>query len=133
MIRNITIIALALTATTALAGPGDYRVRPAYGASERGPRVAEEVDEIEDFGGAYYGDEEGYELDEPTDGGECDADEEGDTYREDLGDVIVGDMECTMTALLLCKDGAWDNVGITMRDCVPLGAESAPGTDVGYD
>jgi hypothetical protein len=132
MIRNITIIGLALTATTAIAGPGDYRSGPAYRASERGPRVHGEVGETEDFGGAYYGDEDGYELEEPTAGGDCGADEEGDTYRKDLGDVIVEDMECAKTALLLCEDGVWENKGITMRDCVLLGDVSAPDTEVGY-
>ncbi len=60
MTRSITIIALVLSATTALAGPGDYREGRVSDGYDRGPRVHGEVDAWDYDDSAY---EPGDEMD----------------------------------------------------------------------
>ncbi len=65
MTRSITIIALVLSATTALAGPGDYREGRVSDGYDRGPRVHGEVDAWDYDDSAYDDDryEPGDEMD----------------------------------------------------------------------
>jgi hypothetical protein len=100
MIRNITIIALALSATTALAGPGDYRERRVGDGYGRDSRVHDEVVEVEDFGGAYYEDDGGYEYDAippGQDGALCAILGLSRSYFKEIGD-------CVYSVTVACTD-----------------------------
>ncbi len=130
MIRTITIIALALTAITALAGPGHYRGEQVGDRFERGPRVHHEVDEREDFDRDFYADEERIE-EIAAPGAQCN---EGGTTASMLQENVpygayVCDILVEMECVKIGGDLYWEITYEDVLDCTPT---SALDTDVGY-